>query len=57
MTMHKALYPRDEIDRQYVLRKEGGWRFSGIEDSIDIMTQKLHRKAWGKTSYSHQKKY
>ena len=24
MTMHKALYPRDDIDRLYVYRKEGG---------------------------------
>ena len=33
--MHKALHPRDDVDRQYVSRKEGGrWRAS-IEDSID----------------------
>ena len=24
MTMHKALYPRDNVDRLYVSRKEGG---------------------------------
>ena len=24
MTMHKALHPRDDVDRLYVSRKEGG---------------------------------
>ena len=35
MTMHKALHPRDDIDRLYVSRKEGGGGHASIEDSID----------------------
>ena len=41
MIMHKALHPRDDIDRLYVSIKEGG---RGLV-SIDKMTQGLHRKA------------
>ena len=35
LTMHKALHPRDDIDRQYVSRKEGGRGLASIEDSVD----------------------
>ena len=35
MTMHKALHHRDDVDRLYVSRKEGGRGFASIEDSID----------------------
>ena len=35
MTMHKALDPRDDIDRLCVSRKEGGKGLSSIEDCID----------------------
>ena len=42
MTMHKALYPRYDVDRQYVLRKEGGGGgIASIEDSIDAVIQRL----------------
>ena len=32
MIMYKALHPRDDIDRLYVSRKEGGRRLASIED-------------------------
>ena len=35
MTMHKALHPRDDVDRLYVSRKEGRRGLASIEDSID----------------------
>ena len=35
MTMHKALHLRDDVDRVYVSRKEGGRRLACIEDSVD----------------------
>ena len=35
MTMHKALHPRDDADRLYVPRKEGGRGLASIEDSVD----------------------
>ncbi len=35
MTMHKALHPRDDVDRLYVSRKEGGRGLASIEDSFD----------------------
>ena len=36
MTMHKALYSRDDIDRLYVSRKKGGRGIISIENSIDV---------------------
>ena len=47
MTMHKALHPRDDVDRLYVLRKGGRGRVS-IKDSldprsIDTTTRRLHK--------------
>ena len=41
MTMHKALHPRDDIDRQYVSRKEGGRGLAGIEDNVEASMQRL----------------
>ena len=41
MTVHKALHPGDDVDRQYVSRKEGGRGFASIEDSVDISIQRL----------------
>ena len=41
MTMHKALHPRDDIDRFYVSKKEGGRGLASIEDSIDASIQRL----------------
>ena len=41
MTMHKALHPRDDVDRLYVPRKEGGRELASIEDSVDASIQLL----------------
>ena len=41
MTMHKALHLRDDVDRLYVLRKEGGRGLASIEDSVDALIQRL----------------
>ena len=41
MTMHKGLYPRDDVDRPYVSRKEGGRGLASIEDSVDESIQRL----------------
>ena len=41
MTMHKALHPRDDVDRLYVSRKEGGRVLASIEDSVDESIQRL----------------
>ena len=41
MTMHKALHPRDDVDRLYVSRKEGGRGLTSIEDSIDASIERL----------------
>ena len=35
MTMHKALHLRDDVDRLYVSRKEGGRGLANIEESVD----------------------
>ena len=41
MTMHKALHPRDDTDRLYVSRKEGGRGLVNIEDCVDATIQAL----------------
>ena len=41
MTMDKTLHPRDDVDRLYVSRKEGGRGIASIEDSIDTSIQRL----------------
>ena len=41
MTMHKTLYSRNNADRRYVSRKEGGRGRTSIEDSIDASIQRL----------------
>ena len=35
MTMHKALHPRDDVDRLYVSRKQGRRGLASIEDIVD----------------------
>ena len=39
--MHKALHSRDNMDRLYVSRKEGGRGLSNIEHSVDASIQRL----------------
>ena len=41
MTMHKALHPRDDVDRLYVSRKEGGRGLASFEESVDASIQRL----------------
>ena len=41
MTIHKALHPRDVVDRLYVQRKEGGSGLTSIENSVDASIQRL----------------
>ena len=41
VTMHKALHPRDDVDRLYVSRKGGGRGFANIEDKVDASIQRL----------------
>ena len=41
MTMHKALHPRDDMDRLYVPRKEGGRGLASTEDNVDASIQWL----------------
>ena len=41
MTMHKALHPKNDVDRLYVSRKEGGGGLTGIEDTVDALIQRL----------------
>ena len=39
--MNKASHPRDEIDKLYVLRKQGGKGFASFEDSVDTSISRL----------------
>ena len=41
MTKHKALHPRDDGDRLYLLRKEGGREHTSNEDSADVSIERL----------------
>ena len=47
-TMPKALNPRDDVDRLYVSRKEGGRGLASIEDNVDASIR---------LEDSHQKRY
>ena len=47
MNIHKALHPRDDGDRLYVPRKEGGRGLASIEDSVDISIQRLEKHERG----------
>ena len=39
--MHKALHPRDDVNRLYVSRKERGRGLASIEDTVDESIQRL----------------
>ena len=39
MTMHKVIHPRDDVDRLYVSRKEGGRALASFGDSVDASIQ------------------
>ena len=41
MTLYKALHPRDDVDRLYVSRKEGGRGLASIVDTVDGSIQRL----------------
>ena len=41
MTIHKAVHPRDDVDRLYASRKEGGRGLTSIEDNVDTSIQRL----------------
>ena len=41
MTMHKVLHPRDDVDRLYISRKEGGRGLASTEDSVEASIQRL----------------
>ena len=51
MTMHKLLHLRDDVDRLYVSRKEGGRGLASIEDTVDASIQRLEdyigKHEWG----------
>ena len=59
MTMHKALHRREDVDRLYVSRKEGGNGLASTEDSFDALIKRLedNRKVRSRTDYSNQKRY
>ena len=39
--MHKVLHLKDDVDRLYESRKEGGKVLSSIQDSVDASIQPL----------------
>ena len=39
--MYKVLHPKDDVDRLYVIKTEGGRGFIRIEDYGDTATQEL----------------
>ena len=39
--MHEASHPRDDVDRLYVSRREGGSGLASNEDSVDLSIQRL----------------
>ena len=60
MTINKVLHSRDDVDRLYVSRKEGGRELVSIEDRIDTSIHRLEvyiKKTRRRTDYNHQKRY
>ena len=57
MTMYKALYPRDDVDKLYVSRKEGGRGLTSIKTALTprYNDSRTNRKIRTRTDYSHQK--
>ena len=51
MIMHKALHPRDDVDRLEISRKEVGRGLASIEDPVDASIQRLEdyieKHEWG----------
>ena len=41
MTIHKALHPRDDVDRLYVSRIKGGRGLTSSEDIVDVSIQQF----------------
>ena len=41
MTMHKALHPRDDVDKLYVSRTEEGRGLASIDDSVYASIRRL----------------
>ena len=41
MKIHKTIHPRDDVDRLYLSRKEGGRGLVSIEDSVDASIQRV----------------
>ena len=41
MTMNKALHPRDDVDRLYVSRREGGRGLASIEGCVDASKERF----------------
>ena len=57
MTMHKALHSKDDKERLYRPRKEGGRGLAIIEDSVDTTTSRLYKKEQRKTKCCNQKQH
>ena len=56
ITMHKALHPKDDVDRLYVLRKEGRKGLTSVEDNVDAWIKRLEdyiQKCREITVFSH----
>ena len=57
MTMHKALHPRDDVDRLYVPRgRKRTRRHRRQRWRIDTTARRLNIKIRTRTNYSHQKR-
>ena len=60
MAMHKALHPRDDVDKPYLVEKRRRKKKRYLHywecRFIDARSRTLYKKAW-KTDLSHQKQY
>ena len=62
MTMHKALHPRNDVDKLYVSRKGGGRGFAGVYASIQrledfIKMQRMNNTSINKTKITRKQKW
>ena len=47
-----SLHLRDDIERLYMSRKEGGRGFARFKDSMDVSIRELNKKEQRKINYS-----
>ena len=44
MMMHKILHPKADVERLYVIRKEGGGGLTSIDECVDVVAKDIQTR-------------